>query len=223
MKKVLLVDGLESAVEEMTRILAGRDLMIFTAASAEEALTVHERERVDLIVAELDSPVMGGDKLCSLIRNDRSLNKVSFVIVCDGGKSDLERCAGCGANAYIARPIDPALFVEKLGGLINVPRRSAIRVLLKVSVKGVHKDQGFFLCTSINISTSGILLETDKAISRGDMITCSFFVPGSQMINADCEVTRVAQPAPGVYQYGARFIELPADSRKSIEAFVKRK
>ncbi len=220
-KKILLVDGKKSALEEEKRFLDGRGLMVLTAPSAEEALSVHEREKVDLIVADLDLPGMSGDKLCSMIRNNASLKNVSFIIICGGSKSEMERCTGCGANAYIAKPVDPALFVEKLSALADVPKRSAIRVLLKVSVKGKHKDHGFF-CTSINVSTSGILLETDKVISKGDIINCSFFVPGSQIISADCEVKRLTQTAPEVYQYGARFLNLGADSEKAIDELVRR-
>lgn len=222
MKKVLLVDRAEAAMDEKKRLLNGRGLKVFTARTAEEARTAHDKEKFDLIVADLDLPGMAADRLCALFRNDESLKNVSFIIVCRDSRVEIERCAGCGANAYITKPVDPAKFVEKLNGLLNIPRRSAMRVLLKVSVKGNHKDQAFF-CTSVNISSSGVLLEADRVIFKGDMITCSFFVPRSQIVSADCEVMRVIKIAPDVYQYGARFVELPADAKTAIEDFVRRR
>lgn len=221
MKKILLVGAPKSAIEEKKHILSNRGLMVFTTSSAKDALALHEKEKMDIIVADLDMPEMGGDKLCSLLRNDESLKQVSFIIVCRERKSDLEKCANCGANAYITEPVDPVLFLEKLSELMHVPKRSAMRVLLKVSVKGNFKDQGFF-CTSVNISTSGILLQTDKVISKGAIINCSFFAPRSQMISADCEVTRVVEIAPKLYQYGAKFLRLPTHYRASIDDFVRR-
>ncbi|HWR58848.1 MAG TPA: response regulator [Thermodesulfovibrionales bacterium] len=222
MKKVLIVGAIKSAIEEKRRILSNRGLMVFTAVSGEDARAVHEREKVDLIVADLDMSGMSGDKLCSLVRNDASLKSVSFIIICRDTRSALDRCASCGANAYITEPLDPVLFLEKLSSLIHVSKRSAMRVLLKVSVKGNLKSQGFF-CTSVNVSTSGILLQSDKIISKGAVINCSFFLPRAQIISADCEVTRVAEVSPGLYQYGAKFLRLPTHYKASIDDFVKRK
>ena len=221
MKKVLIADGLKSSIEETKRVLDGRGLSLFTVSSAEEALSLHKREKVDLIVADLD--IRGtGDKLCSLIRNDASLKSVSFIMVCRNTTPDLERCANCGANAYIAKPSDPVLLLEKVSALIDIPKRASMRVLLKVSVKGSFKDQGFF-STSVNISSSGILLQTDKVISKGDKITCSFFIPRSQIITADCEVTRAVQVDHDLHRYGAKFLNLAPDQSAAINEFVRRK
>lgn len=222
MKRLLIVDGSESTVEEEKRILAGRGLEIFTAKSAEEALTVHQKEKVDLIIAGLDLRGMGGDELCSFIRNDDSIRKVSFIIVCKGRKAELERCTQCGANAYITKPFDPVIFLEKVSTLVDIPKRSAVRVLMKVTVKGNHGNIEFF-CNSINISTSGILIETDKALSRGDIIACSFFVPGSQNITVDCEVVRIINMSPDARRYGVKFLNLSESHRLSIDEFVRRK
>ncbi len=194
---------------------------MLTAASTEEALSLHKKEGADLIVADLD--IRGtGDKLCSLIRNDDSLKKVSFIMVCRNTASDLKRCSACGANAYVARPFDPVLLLEKVSALIDISKRASMRVLLKVSVKGNFKDQGFF-SNSVNISSSGILLQTNKVISKGDTITCSFFIPSSQIITADCEVTRVVQVGGDLYRYGAKFLDLDPEQSAAISEFVRRK
>ncbi len=194
---------------------------MLTAASTEEALSVHKKERVDLIVADLD--IRGtGDKLCSFIRNDDSLKNVSFIMACRNTAPDLERCAVCGANAYMAKPFDPVQLLEKVSSLIDIPKRASMRVLLKVSVKGNLKNQGFF-STSVNISSSGMLLQTDKVISKGDIITCSFFIPRSQIITADCEVTRMAPVGRDLYRYGAKFLNLDPEQSAAISEFVRRK
>ncbi len=209
-------------IEQEKGILSDRGLHIFTALSGEEALTIHRTEKVDLIVTRLDMTGMCGDTLCSLIRSDDSLKRVSLLLICENRQSDLERCMRCGANTYITRPVDPAAFIEKVGSLVEVPKRSGIRVLVKVSVKGNVKNQSFF-CTSVNISTSGILLEMDRIISRGDVVTCSFFIPGSDSIAVDCGIVRAVTVAPGLFHYGARFLNLRPEHESAIKAFIRKR
>jgi CheY-like chemotaxis protein len=220
-KKILLVDHQKSYIEREASILRNRGLQILTATSAEEAVALHKTEKVHLIVTALDMPGTGGDALCSLIRKDRELKSVSVIIICENRKADLDRCVRSGANAFITKPFDPSAFLDKVSRLIEIPKRSGVRVLIKVAVKGNLKSASFF-CSSVNISTSGILLETDRALSKGDLITCSFFIPGSDGIEVDCEVMRAVSMSPGVSHCGARFLGLHPHHESAIEAFVRK-
>ena len=222
MKKVLIVDHLEPFLEQETRILSNRGLQILTATSGEEAIAVHKKDTVNLIVTALNMPEMSGDKLCSQIRRDKGLKSVSVIILCENKKADLDRCARCGANSFVTRPLDPAQLLEKVSQLIDIPKRSGMRVLIKVFVKGKLKSQAFF-CTSVNISKSGILLEVDRALSKDDLITCAFFVPGADSITVDCEITRMLQISKEIFHCGAKFLNLSPRQVSSIEAFVRKK
>ncbi len=221
MKKVLLVDNLRPFLEKEASILANRGLRLLTAASGEEAVSIHKSEKADLIVTSLDMPGMTGDALCSLIRKDKELKNVSVIIICENKKAHLDRCARCGANTFVTKPFDPSVFLDKVSRLIEIPKRSGIRVLIKVSVKGELKSESFF-CTSVNISTAGILLEMDRTLSKGDHINCSFFIPGSESIMADCEVMRVAPSSQGISQCGVKFLDLSPDHKSAIDTFVRK-
>lgn len=222
MKKVLVVDNLKAFLTERERLLSNRNLTVFTAASGEEALAVHKAEKVDLVITALDMPGMRGDALCSLIRRDAGLKNVSVLIICNNSKSDLARCRNCGANAFITKPLDPLRFLDKVNSLVNIPGRTGMRVLIKVAVKGDLRSQPFF-CSSVNISTSGILLETERAIEKGAAVNCSFFVPGSRSITVDCEVVRVVNFSPTLYHCGVKFLNLHPDHASAIEEFVRKK
>jgi CheY-like chemotaxis protein len=221
MKKILIVSDLKSLIREQRHILKNRGLKIFSASSGEEALSIHTREQVDLIVTDIDMLGMSGDTLCSVIRNDKTLSGVSIMIVCSKRGSDLERCTNCGANAFITRPLDPAQFIEKADQLIDVPRRSGVREMVKAAIKGSFRNRPFF-GISVNISTTGILFETEKIVSKGDAITCSFFMPDAHCITVDCKVVRVVRVAPDAYQCGAKFLDLHPDHRAAIEMFVSK-
>lgn len=112
MKKIIIASALKPFIEKERSILQRADFRIFTATSGEEALKIHRGEKADMIIADLDMPGIGGDKLCSVIRGDEALKKVSIIIVCTNRQSDLERCSSSGANSYITKPIVPAQLVE---------------------------------------------------------------------------------------------------------------
>ena len=219
MKKILLVNSLIVFYEKNKGLLSRSDFQVFTALTVMEALQVHRKERVDLIVADLNMPEMGGDKLCSLIRTDKEFKNVSILLTCCDTPEELKMVAQSAANAWVTKPINNGEFLEKIGQLLAVPVRKDYRVLLKAKVEGDQESTPFF-CTSYNISTSGILIETGRVLNLGDRLTCTFFLPGARQIVAGGEAVRSGAAADGCYHYGIRFIDLSPEYRKEIERFV---
>ena len=222
MKKILIVDDLASFVDKEKSILNRADFKIYTAMSGEEALKIHKADQMDMIVTDLEMPGLPGDKLCSIIRQDETLKNVSVIIVCSNSAADRAKVARCQANAYITKPIRPIEFLEKVSQLLDIPERQSYRVLLKVKVKGKATDEGFF-CSSRNISVTGLLIETDKILEKGDIISCSFFLPKSECIVTDAEVMRVVKSDEKTHQYGVRYLDISPRFRSSIESFIKEK
>ena len=217
MKKILLVNA--TAFNDRNKGLLNRPgFQILTAITGKEALQVHRQERVDLIVAELDMPDMQGDELCAELRMDKDLKNVSVILVCGDTPENLARAAQCGANAWVTKPIDPDKLLRSIGQLLAVSTRKGYRVLLKANVHGERQSPLFF-CTSHDISATGILLETDKPLNKGDRITCMFFLPGAFQVTADGEITRSSKMPDGNFRYGVRFINLSPEYRDEIERF----
>lgn len=222
MKKVLLVNDVKALVEKERTILNRSDITIFTASSGEEALAVHRKEKVDLIIADLDMPGISGDKLCGAIREDEGLKYVSFIIVCGGSESDLRRVSRCRANVHVAKPIRPLQFLESVSRLLDIPERKSYRVLLKAKIDGKFDNEPFF-CSSQDISATGMLIETDKALEKGDIMNCSFFLPGAAKVVTDAEVVRVVKNDDGILRYGVRYAGMQSASKAAIEAFIEKR
>lgn len=219
MKKILLVGSIIIHFDKNRGLLNRTDFLILTAATGREALRIHREERVDLIIADLNMPQIGGDTLCSIIRTEKEFRNVSILIVCRNSPEDLEQVVQSGANSWITKPVDSGQLLEKIGQLLSISIRKDYRVLLKAAVKGEVANIPFF-CTSYNISTSGILIETDKVLDKGDRITCTFFLPGSRQLVADGETIRALTLGEDCFHYGIRFLDLDPDTRMEIEKFV---
>jgi len=220
MKTVLLAQSDEDKVRELKKLLEGEGIRVLTASTAEEALEAHRSEKADYLVADLDLPAMGGDGLCSAIRQDENLRRVYIALVCQGRKVDLQRCGRCGADSFFGSPINPQEVSERVVRLLEVPGRRAMRALMKVTVNSLYMSDSFF-CTSRDISATGILLETEKTLAKGDTITCSFFLPDTERIVAKGSVVRIAKGDDGRYDYGVEFRDLEPGQRDTISTFVE--
>jgi len=220
-KKVLIVDGLRALLAKEKGILSRQDFLLFTANSGGEALSLHRKEKVDLIITGLDTEDMDGEAFCTAIRDDKELNQVSIIIVCANNRAEIERSSKCKANACVTRPVEPLKLLTEVGRLLDIQERKSYRVILKVTVDGKSGTASFF-CSSRNVSASGILIETERSLEKGSRITCAFFLPKSEHIVAEGEIMRVVRNADNTFQYGIRYIDLRPDHRSAIEEFVRK-
>lgn len=220
MKKILVVDNLFTVTEESAGLMNRSELVLLTAASAQQALEIQRREKTDMVLIDLQAPGMSPEDFCAAIRRDADTRATSILIACRDVAADIDRALRCKANDYITKPIDAELLLQKAGQLLNISQRKSCRVLLKVSVDGKATGSAFF-CTSQNISASGMLIKTEKLLEKDEHIACSFYLPGSERIVADALVIRAQQDTDGTWQYGIHFNNLSPVYRAAIETFIR--
>lgn len=79
---------------------------IVEASDGVDALKKLKEGRFDLIVSDINMPLMDGLKLVSMIRNDPAYRSTPIVIVTtEGSQTDREKGLALGANAYLSKPI----------------------------------------------------------------------------------------------------------------------
>jgi len=67
----------------------------------------------DLILTDINMPVMDGLKLVSLIRNDDKKREIPIIIITtEGAEEDRKKGLALGANDYIAKPIQSHTLLE---------------------------------------------------------------------------------------------------------------
>lgn len=224
MKKVLIADALKTDLTREKSFLNRASVKLFSAATNDDILAVHQAEKVNLIISQLNMPGMKSERLYTAIRKNGELRQVSLIMLHNGTPGDRERAEQCTANAVMTLPVDAALLLEKAQELLDLSWRESYRVLLSVNITGTSEENAFF-CRSENISTTGLLIETDRALKEGDRVVCSFFLPGSRQIIAPGEIVRSTEAAQKIGQnrYGVKFEKLTAEARSAIETFVLKK
>jgi DNA-binding response OmpR family regulator len=221
-KKIIITADIKALIDKEESFLKRADMQIFTSASNEEVLHIHKTEKADLIIARLDDPEMGGDVLCSLVRDDPEMLRVSIIMVCSAKKPAVQEKSWCKANVLITEPVIMPVLFEKAHSLLSIAQREFFRSPIIVKVKGEQKTGAFF-CLSENISASGMLFGTDKILGCGDSILCSFVLPNSTRILTEAEIVRVVKKMGDIdtNKYGMRFLNIEVDYKSAIELFVQ--
>jgi two-component system, chemotaxis family, chemotaxis protein CheY len=225
MKKVIMAEDLKASLERDRSFFDRAGIRSIGAATNDEILGLHRTEKADLIITNLDMPGMSGEDLCSLIRTDDSLRSVSIIIVCSETPENLQRCAHCGANAFVASPVNTAVLLQEAHQLLHVTQRKTCRVPLKVRLEGKATEKPFTGSIE-NISTAGLLFHTEADLFEGDAILCSFEIPDARRINLSAEVVRQVETPENPSRkklYGARFTDIGDADASDIESFINTK
>lgn len=79
-------------------------------------------EKFDLILTDINMPIMDGLKLVSLIKNDAKNKDIPVVVITtEGGKEDRDRALSLGANSYITKPIHSSALLSETRKLLDIP------------------------------------------------------------------------------------------------------
>lgn len=100
-----------------------KECRIIEAVDGVDALKKLTTERVDLVITDINMPMMDGLKLISLIRGNARTRSVPIIIVTtEGAEEDRKRGLALGANAYIAKPIQPSELLKTVASLLEPSR-----------------------------------------------------------------------------------------------------
>lgn len=116
-KKILIAeDSPTMRALIVSTISAMGDFDTVEAANGFEALRILPREKVDLIITDINMPDINGLELVSFIRNNENYRTTPlFIISTEGSDRDREKGLALGANAYLVKPFAP----EQLQSLIR--------------------------------------------------------------------------------------------------------
>jgi two-component system, chemotaxis family, chemotaxis protein CheY len=79
---------------------------IIEAVDGVDALKKLQGEEVDMILTDINMPVMDGLKLVTLVKSNPRLRDIPIVIITtEGAQEDREKGLQLGAEAYISKPI----------------------------------------------------------------------------------------------------------------------
>ncbi len=98
-----------------------RNARIVEATDGVDALKKLSEDTFNLIIADINMPLMDGLKLLSLVRKNPAYQQIPVVIVTtEGAEVDREKGLKLGANAYLSKPIQTNELLRTIKGLLKI-------------------------------------------------------------------------------------------------------
>ena len=218
---ILLVDHSRGALLFQETILRRRDMQIRTALAGSEGLTKAREEKPNLIIFGYDLFDMSAPEFCREIRADELTKMISLLLVCDRNTDHGDLCLSAGCNDVIFRPLQKPELDEKVERLTRIPVRRQLRTITKIEIS-LEKNGRFVLGRSVNISSSGMLVEVDRMLPQEGPMRLHFYLPADpKPLQVTDEILR-AEFAGSMPKYGMRFLDPTEGDRERITRFVHR-
>jgi len=219
---ILVVTGGERPLKVSESVLRRREKSVEVVSSAEEALLAIQRERPSLVIFGREMPDMSGPEFCRVVRENSLTRSTSLLRIADSDeKAEAELCLAAGCNDILYRPYLLGELDGKIQKLSVVPVRKEIRTLVRMQVV-VEADGRVILGNSLNVSASGILVQSEHHFAHQSLLRLHFYLQNDPLpILTDSLLVR-AEFNGGEPRYGLQYLNLPGPEQARLEAFVRR-
>jgi len=181
---ILIVDHRPATAMALEGLLSSDDRVVISARSASEALEIVSRERIDLILLDMQMPEMNGFELARILRSREETARIP-ILFASAEKLDYGsgmKGFGEGIIDYLFKPVDPEVTKAKVKVLLEVQRqkkelmekntlleRSALLISNSADIIGIV-DADSLVIDEMNPAFTAIL-GYDKTAYRGKVVT----------------------------------------------------
>lgn len=93
---------------------------VYEASNGQEGLDMLTKNRIDLVMTDINMPVMNGEEMIDAMIGNPATKKIPVIVIStEGSEIRVEKLLGKGA-AFIHKPFSPEIFkntIEKLMGI----------------------------------------------------------------------------------------------------------
>ena len=228
-KKILLADDAKLFLEIEKTFLQRTSVDILTASDGRQALELARQHHPDVAFLDLNMPEMDGDECCRAIKQDPDLQDTAVVMVTTKGRTqDQERCRKAGCDEVLLKPINRTEFLATAEKFLQIPSRS-MRYKVKAQVKYGENVETSLTGFSIDISSGGLYISTEKPLDVGESLVISFSLESpAQEITCKCQVAWInslpnlkrSDLPPGM---GIQLIGISLEDLHAIRNFIDNK
>lgn len=121
-RKILLAEDNSINQQLVKRLLEPRDYQVIVVDNGAEAVAAVQKQPFDLILMDLQMPVMDGIAATQMIRSLESLHARRVPIIALTAHilpSDQERCLAAGMDGYVAKPIQARQLIDTVEAFLS--------------------------------------------------------------------------------------------------------
>jgi DNA-binding response OmpR family regulator len=124
MPTVLIVDDeqhIRLLIEQTLEELEDEGVQLLTAGDGEEALSVVDSHRPELVFLDVMMPKRNGFEVCRAIKQDRGLAGTYVVLLTAKGQAyDRQQGEEAGADLYMTKPFDPDDLLDRARDVLQL-------------------------------------------------------------------------------------------------------
>lgn len=115
MNRILIVEDNEKNLKLFGVIVKSLGYEILTAMNGEEGVVIAKKESPDLILMDIQMPVMDGITALNMLKSEERTKNIPVIALTSYAMArDKEKFLGLGFSDYISKPIDVNKFKETI-------------------------------------------------------------------------------------------------------------
>jgi two-component system, cell cycle response regulator DivK len=119
-KRILVVEDQEDLRGVLRDLLGGSGYAVVEAAAGREGIGKAQSERPDLILMDIQLPVVDGYEATRQIKADPALAKTPIIAVSSFAmKGDEEKARAAGCDHYVTKPYSPLQLLRTIRGVLS--------------------------------------------------------------------------------------------------------
>jgi two-component system cell cycle response regulator DivK len=119
-KRILIADDMTSGRELIRTVLERAGYSVFEAADGQQALEMANRERPDLIILDVQMPILNGYQVLERLREDPRFNRAPIIaLTANAMQGDKDKALAAGFTAYVPKPVSLSQLREQVSVLLG--------------------------------------------------------------------------------------------------------
>jgi uncharacterized protein (TIGR02266 family) len=228
-KSILIADDSETFVMYLSLLLKRLGFDVIPAENGEDALKLIRVTEPNLVMLDINMPVMDGITALRLIKGDKRTTEIPVIMVTtDSKKETVEECKRLGCSGYVTKPIQISKIHEVLQECLYVPmgfKRKHVRTAFKKKVAVNYKGKTYELYAE-NLSEGGIYITMRDPFPVGSEVTVSLNLDEGKILSLNATVIYIKgvygdlfKSPPGM---ALEFKKLPDEDSTTLRNFVQK-
>ena len=219
-KRVALAGSVDGPMKGAATVLKRAGYLVAHAEDPEGLLGLEAGIAPDLVIFDAAFPPDGAVLAVRRLRARAYWRFVSMVLTVPAGSPNLETILDAGISDVLLCPFPADELLAKVRRLTVIPARRELNTLARVRDPREGPVQAG---KTLNVSSNGILVETESPLVIGRTVEIEFLLPGDpEPVRATARVLRRTTELDLLHPaFGVRFVDMPEEDQERIETFVR--
>jgi CheY-like chemotaxis protein len=219
-KRVALAGPHDGSLRGAAAVLKRAGYLVAQAEDPDGLLGLEAGIAPDLVILDAAFPPDGAVLTARRLRARAYWRFVSMMLAVPAGTPRLERVLDAGINDVLLCPFPDDELLAKARRLTVIPARRDLNTVARVRDPREGPVLGG---KTLNVSSNGILVETEFPLVVGRTVEIEFLLPGDpEAVRVTARVVRRTSELDLLHPaFGVRFVDMPESDQQRIETFVR--